>query len=356
MLKRKRFWFGLIISLAFLAYFLYRIDLGEIVQNLRQADYVLALAAVPLYFVGFWIRAIRWRILLDPVRRVSTRRLYPVVLVGLTANNVMPARVGELVRAYLIGEREKVSKSAALGTIAVDRTFDGLVLVAILAAVTIFSGTSAGVKTVGVGTALVFIGASSVLVTLAFSPNRARALALRVLNLLPHGLEEKVEGLLDNFLTGVQSLRNPAVMVSAAVLTFASWSVETSMYVVVGVAFDLDVGLHVYYLIAAGANLALSILASPGGVGPFEATTKTILLAFMSDAEAAAAYAIGLHALLLGPVTVVGFVLLWQMQFSLSQIMGIGNDNGRPPAGEGHDLSAPKVVAGPRPSAPRAGE
>jgi uncharacterized protein (TIRG00374 family) len=268
----------------------------------------------------------------------------------------MPARVGELVRAYLLGEREKVSKSAALGTIAVDRTFDGLVLVAILAAVTIFSGTSAGVRTVGIGTALVFLGASSVLLALAFSPHRARALALRVLNLLPHGLEEKIEGLLDSFLTGVQSVRRPSVMASAAVLTFASWSVETSMYVVVGMAFDLDVGLHVYYLIAAGANLALSILASPGGVGPFEATTKTILLAFMSNAEAAAAYAIGLHALLLGPVTVVGFILLWQMQFSLSDIMGISQQEAEPERSRIETETGPPGIVAPSPTAPRAGE
>jgi uncharacterized protein (TIRG00374 family) len=357
LLKRKRFWFGLAISLAFLAFFLYRIDFGEIIDKLSEANYVLAVAAVPLYFVGFWIRTVRWRILLDPVRHVSTLRLYPVVLVGLTANNIMPARVGELVRAYLIGEREKVSKSAALGTIAVDRTFDGLVLVAILAAVTIFSGTSAGVRTVGAGTAVVFFGATAVLVALAYSPNRARSVTLRFMNMLPHGLGERIEGLLDNFLLGVQSLRRPRVMLSAAVLTFLSWSVETSMYVVVGRAFDLDVGLHVYYLIAAGANLALSILASPGGVGPFEATTKTILLAFMSDAEAAAAYAIGLHALLLAPVTVVGFLLLWSMQVSLGDIMGAGGAGGDSGDAAPDKPGGPSTLAvTPRAAAPPAGE
>lgn len=327
MLRRKRFWFGLVISLAFLGFFLYNTDFDHIVESFRGADYWLAVGSIPLYFAGFWIRTIRWRILMRPISRsVTTARLYPVVLIGLTANNIMPARVGELVRAYLVGEREDVSKSAALGTIAVDRTFDGLVLVAILAAVTIFSGTSAGVKTVGIGTAGAFFAATAVLSALAFSPNKARALALRLLNLLPHGLEERIEELLDNFLVGVQSLRSPTMMVLALLLTFASWSVETAMYVLVGEAFHLDVGLHVYYLIAAGANLALSILASPGGVGPFEATTKAILLAFMADSAnasgQAAAFAIGLHFLLLAPVTAAGLLLLWSMQLSFGAIMG----------------------------------
>lgn len=347
MLRRKRFWFGLVISLGFLAYFLYRTDFGEMVDAFESADYVLAFATVPLYFVGFWIRTMRWRLLMSPVSDVSTRRLYPVVLIGLMANNVMPARVGELVRAYLVGEREKVSKSAALGTIAVDRVFDGLTLVAILAAVTIFSGTSAGVKTVGIGTAVVFFGVAAVLAGLAFSPQRARHLTLYFLNLLPHGLGEKIEEMLDNFLVGVKSLRSPPLLLLAAALSLGSWTAETLMYYTVGQAFNLDVGLHVYFLIAAGANLALSILASPGGVGPFEATTKTILLAFIADEHRSAvtAYAIGLHALLLVPVIMVGFVLLWMMQLSLSEIMGVRKEE-----------VAPTVVTAPQPTAPPASE
>src|SRR5262249_32310253 len=159
----KRFWFGLVVSLAFLAFFLYRTNFREIADAFAGADYALAFAAVPLYFVGFWIRTIRWRWLMRPVRDVPTQRLYPVVLVGLMANNVLPARIGELVRAYLVGEREAVSKPAALGTIAVDRVFDGLTLVAILAGVTAFSGSDSTVKYTGIGTAAVFFAAAATL-------------------------------------------------------------------------------------------------------------------------------------------------------------------------------------------------
>lgn len=330
MLRRKRFWFGLIISLTFLGIFVYRTDLRDTIRAFGEADYVLAFAAVPLYFVGFWIRTIRWRLLLQPVGRFSTARLYPVVLVSLMANNILPARVGELVRAYLVGEREKVSKSAALGTIAVDRTFDGLTLVAILGGVVAVSGTSAGVRGVGIVTALAFAGATAFLVTLAFSPVRARATLLWFARFLPKRLEEMAEGFLDSFMTGLASLRNPVVLVLAALASLASWMVEATMYYVVGEAFGLDLGFHVYMLIAAGANLALSILASPGGVGPFEATTQAILAVYLVSpngvAPLASAYAIALHALLLGPVIVVGFVLLWLMQFSLSDMLGVERD------------------------------
>jgi uncharacterized protein (TIRG00374 family) len=343
LLRNKRFLFGLAISAGFLAFFLYRTDFGDILHAFEGADYALALSAVPLYFIGFWVRTMRWRVLMKPVAGISTRRLYPVVLIGLMANNVMPARVGELVRAYLIGEREKVSKSSALGTIAVDRVFDGLTLVAMLTAVAVFSGSDASVRGIGIGTGAVFAAATAVLVALAFSPDRARGLALRLLNMLPHGLEERVEGVLDNFLAGVQSLRSPVVMLWAAALSLGSWSAESLMYYVVGQAFHLDVGFEVYLLIAASANLALSVLASPGGVGPFEVTTQAVLVDLYGvSQQAASAYALALHALLLGPVIVVGFALLWMSQLSLAELMGSRKAQGE---------AAPSVVAAPRPAA-----
>ena len=106
MLRRKRFWFGIVVAVAFLAFFLARTDFGEISGAFSGADLLLAVAGVPLYFVGFWLRTLRWRTLLGPVTKITTARLYPVVLIGLMANNVAPARIGELVRAYLLGERE----------------------------------------------------------------------------------------------------------------------------------------------------------------------------------------------------------------------------------------------------------
>jgi hypothetical protein len=92
---------------------------------------------------------------------------------------------------------------------------------------------------------------------------------------------------------------------------------------VVGQAFHLDVGFDVYLIIVAAANLALSVFASPGGVGPFELATQTVLVDFGVSTASASAYAIALHALLLAPVVVIGFLLLWSMHFSFRQIMGI---------------------------------
>jgi hypothetical protein len=331
MLKRKRFWLGIAISGVFLAFFLLRTDFSEIREAFSGADYLLAVAAVPIYFVGYWLRTLRWRFLLRPVTDVVTARLFPVVIIGLMTNNIAPMRVGELVRAYLVGERESMSKSTALGTIAVDRTFDGLTLVAVLGVVTTLSHTDAGRQSLGIGAALIFLAGTAVLIGLAFSPVRVRGILLRCAAFLPQRLASKAEEMLDAFLSGLAAIRSPGVLAVAAGISLASWLVEASMYYVVGEAFHLGVGFEVYLIIAAAANLALSIFASPGGVGPFELATREVLVLYEVSSASASAYAIALHALLLAPVILAGLVLLWSMHMSLRQLMGIPDEPQPPP-------------------------
>jgi uncharacterized protein (TIRG00374 family) len=325
LLRRKRVWLGLAISVACLAFFLARTNVSEIRDSFSGANYALAFAAVPVYFVAFWLRTLRWQTLLNPIRHVPATRLYPIALIGLMANNIAPARIGELVRAYLLGERERMPKTTALGTIAVDRAFDGLTLVATLGICTAIAGGDARVKSLGVVTALTFFAAAGVLITLAMAPNRARAVVVSLSRFLPAKVRTPVEGLLDSFLSGLVSIRRPSVLLKAAALSVASWGAEATMYIMIGQAFHLDVGLEVYLIITAAPNLALSILASPGGVGPFEVTTREVLVYFGTASAQASAYALALHALLLGPVILAGFVMLWVTGVSLGQVLGIGD-------------------------------
>ena len=323
MLRRKRFWFGLLITAAFLAVFLARTDFGEIRESFSGADYALAVAGVPLYFIGYWFRAYRWHLLLRPVKHIATRRLYPVVLIGLMSNNVAPARIGELVRAYLVGQRERIDKSAAFGTIALDRTYDGLTLVAILGVMVLVSDANTGVKSLGLGAAALFIAGTAVLVAMAMSPTRVRGWLSRLVRLLPDGLAGRIEGILDSFLSGLAGVRSPSILLLGAAASLASWILEAGMYYVVGEAFNLDVGFEAYLVVVSAANLALSVFASPGGVGPFEVTTREVLVFYGVGSAAASAYAIALHALLLAPVIAVGAVLIWSSRVSMREIMGV---------------------------------
>ena len=286
-------------------------------------NYALAIASIPLYFLGFWVRTFRWRLLMRPVKPVTTARLYPVVMIGLMSNNIAPARIGEIVRAYLVGQREGINKSAALGTIALDRVYDGLTLVAILGLMVLVSGADTTVKSLGLGAAAIFVAGTAVLVAMAMSPTRVRGWSSRLLRLLPERISQRLEDMLDSFLTGLAGVRRPALLLLAAGASLTSWLLEATMYFLVGEAFHLDVGFGAYLLVVSSANLALSVFASPGGIGPFEVTTREVLVFFGVSSASASAYAIALHVLLLAPVIAVGALLIWSSRVSMREIMGI---------------------------------
>lgn len=302
----------------------------------EHADWRLALLSLPIYFAGLLVRTIRWQYLLRPVKKVSTLRLYPVVIIGLMANNVLPARAGELARAYVLGEREKISKTTSLGTIAVDRLFDGVTLIPIMFIIAAIAGDKADFRVLGrdlnfagLGAlmAVLFGIALGVLFYLAFSDGGRRFLHNTVHRFAPARLKPHVEGMLHSFFDGLQALRSPIDLAVAWLMSLVSWMLEATMYYVVARAFGIHEGFEIFLLMTAAANLAIAVIATQGGVGAFELVVSKTIIAFSSAAAAghiqqdAAAYAIGLHALLLVPIVVIGLALMWSMDLSLGDML-----------------------------------
>ena len=334
MLKSRGFWIGIAVSLAFIGLFVRSTDFGKVKDAftaLDGADYALAAASFPVYFAGLWVRAIRWQYLLRPVKRVTTLRLYPVVIIGLMANNLIPARAGELARAYVLSTREKIAKTTVLGTIAVDRLFDGVTLVPMVLIVAALAGPDTRFP-VGFGQELSFAGlgfvmaglfgvAIAILVYLALYDSGRRLLHRGVHRLAPARVKPHVERLLHSFFDGLHALRSPIDLGVALAMSITSWTMEATMYYMVGRAFGIDEGFHIFLLLTAAANLAIAIVASQGGVGPFEVVVSKTVVSFGAAAGVGEAYAIGLHAMLLFPIVAIGLYLMWSMKLTFGDML-----------------------------------
>ncbi|MGA2286002.1 MAG: lysylphosphatidylglycerol synthase transmembrane domain-containing protein, partial [Dehalococcoidia bacterium] len=256
-----------------------------------------------------------------PLGELRVTALYPIVIIGFMANNLIPARAGELVRAYVVGEREKVSKMAALGTIAVDRVFDGITLLPILLIVGAVSGVNSELRTIAIWMTAIFGLLLVVLVVLALSAGLSRTAVDLALRLVPARLKPNVRALAESFLTGLHSFRSPIDMFLASATSVASWLLEATMYYMVGLAFGLHLGFDIYLLICAGANLAIAVIATQGGVGPFEFVAQQTAIHFGVASGLASAYAVALHALVLLPVIAVGLYALWAINLSLGEVL-----------------------------------
>ena len=128
MFRSRQFLVGILVSIVFLAWALSNEDLGKIAGAIGGANYWALLPALALYFLGVWVRAVRWRVLLRPIApKVSPAKTFEVVVIGYMANDVLPARIGELVRAYVLSRREGVPVIA--GTLNMGPSGDAIVVV-----------------------------------------------------------------------------------------------------------------------------------------------------------------------------------------------------------------------------------
>ncbi|MCE2405293.1 MAG: flippase-like domain-containing protein [Dehalococcoidia bacterium] len=332
MLLTRRFWLGIVVSLAFLVLFLWRVDFGDTGRELQGAAYSYFVPAVLCYFLSLAVRSLRWRFLLLHLKPVSVPRLYPVVAIGYMANNMLPVRLGELVRAHFLGEREHLRKASVFSTIAVERVLDGLTLLLFVAVVWPFlpwtgvlRSDEGDLKTAwlvgSIAVAAVFVAAFLSVCLLASSPRLSGGLVRVVPALVPAAVRGRVEELLRLLLDGLGGLRSPGALLAIILLSGPVWLVEGVVYYIMALSFGLDQPFQVVLLVTATSNLATAIPSGIGGIGPFELVAKSTLVAFGVGAEAAAAYAFSVHILALWlPVNVLGLLFLWRENVSLAQV------------------------------------
>ena len=361
---RPHLWLGIAISGAMLLFFVTQLDAGEMVTLLTEANYFYLIPAVGLYFLGVLFRAFRWQFLLNPMRRVPVRRLYPVVVIGYTANNLLPMRLGELVRSYYLARRENLSTSSALGSVAVERVFDGLTLIALVSLTAPlllllgeFDWTAGISQSAAIALAAVVVlafGGLLVFFTLLASWPGFEAAVARLLRLIPGKPGRLAVSFFASFVSALGILNSPRKHLALIGLSLPIWVCEFLVYFLVSYSFNIGAyfdSLGVYLLaiglLTATSNLATGIPSAVGGIGPFEVVAQQTLIALGIGATVAGAYSVFVHLVALWlPVNIVGIaiiiVILARQSISLKQLLG------EPPAAAEGPIRAPaSPTAGP---------
>jgi glycosyltransferase 2 family protein len=314
-MKRWQFWLGVLISIVFMYIALRGLHLEDLGGALRDANYWWLLPGVAVYFIGVWARAWRWHYLLRPVKAISTRSMFPVVAIGYMGNNIYPVRAGEVLRALVLKRREGVAVSASLATIIVERVFDGVVMLAFvflnlpeLAKLTADSGFIGNIQSVALLGAAAFLGALLVFLVAAMFPEKSSSIVRSVvIRFFPQRLQEKVLGLSERFLGGLESLRSPREALMVFVTSVVIWLLETGKYWFVMHAFPgIEVSFFALMLMNGIVNLATTIPSAPGYVGTFDAPGIAVLVAYGVDRALATGYTLVLHVALWLPITALG--------------------------------------------------
>jgi uncharacterized protein (TIRG00374 family) len=334
--KNWRLWLGIGVSAVFLVFLVWTIEFEDLVRALKEANYIYLVPAVGIYFVGIYFRAARWRYILSPVRDVPAGRLYPVVVMGYAANNVLPARAGELVRAYYMAQREHFSGSAALATIGVERIYDVLTLFVITVIATLlllgaFGDVGDDYRNTGIALAvaagIVILVGLIIITVIATNPHTMSAVD-RMIGKLPEAARPKLRNLAFNFIQGLSILNSPRQHGVVFLLSLPVWFAEISVYLTVAYSFGLQdiLGSHLnlalgIVLVTATSNLSTAVPVTIGGIGLFELIAQQTLGIMGVGASVAASYALVVHLVALWlPVNLAGLAFMWRENLSLSQM------------------------------------
>ena len=299
---------GLVISAAALAIALSRADLAAVGQALAAASPVLVLLVVLATCVDIACRTIRWRAILAPVRTVAFVRALAYILVGYLGNNVLPARLGELVRSHYAGDRERISRATILGTIIAERVVDTVVLALIAAGAVIALGIHGAIAfaiVAGLGLALALAIALAAVVAIERLPWLHRANG-------ELGAMRRIGALATRLRRGASVVADPRTLVQALVWSLAAW-----LATIVGfMCAALAVGVHPTWsqiaLIASGTALATAIPAGPGYIGTFELAGVQIAAALNIDPDHSLALVVLAHLSAIAVTSVGGAIaLVW---------------------------------------------
>ena len=291
--------------------------MSEVLRHLRTAHPVPLAAAVVIATITFPLRLVRWRLLLrdERGRPYPATPLWHAIAIGFMANNILPLRAGELVRSYTAAKLAPARFTTVFSSIAVERIFDGLTVVAMLTFALLSSDLPSAVS-VG-GTSIVQLArAAGILGLLALlaavlvvvAPLRAEHLVRRI---LPHArVADKIVDLIEGIRQGLTVLRSPARLAGVIIWSVVLWLVNALAFYVGFQAFDIPVSYSGALLLQGLLVLGISIPSTPGFFGPFEAVIVAVLALYGITSSLAFSYAISFHLTSFVPITLLG---LWSM-------------------------------------------
>lgn len=323
----------LLITVGLMAFFLRNANLGQVWGEILHAQWDLLLLGFVLTLLGYVFRAERWRHLLTPVGAPGFESAFRATSIGFAVNMLLPGRVGEVVRPYVLARREHLSVTATFATIVIERLFDMLVICLIVATfvtllgATVSSESAELLETLETASLLAGLAAICLLVlvfVLAADPIRAGRVVHRLAIWAPGGLVRRVTALVERFLEGLAVTRQARPLGIALIWSVPLWVSTAASIWCVTTAFGIEIPWGGAAILMALIMIGVAV-PTPGGVGGYHAAYQlgaTVLYGAPEDRAVGAALV--MHLVSFGPVTLLGLVFMAQEGLRLRGIRDLG--------------------------------
>ncbi len=305
---------GFVVSAVFIYYILFHsgVSFSDFRENLKRVAFSDVCILAFLYLVPYPIRAWRACILLPQLN-------FPIslggVFVGYAANNVLPFRLGEVVRAQVVGKHTGEKRSLVLSSVLIERVFDGFAIVLLL----FLGARSLDLPEWAVQARLFGIALFSSAILGVFLSGWAAPFITRMIHIcLPwKALQDFALGILEGMKLVTRDLTSGVAILA---LSFVIWGLEGGMYWYGFYAFGIDGSLYQALFVLGIVNLGVLLPSSPGFVGVFEAFCVNSLAVIHVDRAVGLAYGVVLHLLQYIPVTIIGFIYIYRYGIKVRQV------------------------------------
>ena len=325
-----KFWFGIVVSLFFLVLLFNKIDFRLLGAALRSADYRYVFLSICFTFFNYILRAVRWRYLLISSKSIPLSSLYSATIIGYMANNLLPARLGEFVRAYTLAQRENLEAPEVFASLVIDRLFDGF-SVLLLLLITLFTlrlpigmkDAAGALKAGGAIMFLMYCGVVLFLYLLKRQTMRTLSIVGYILKPFPKRLSDKLIPLLGSFIGGIRLSSRGAhlaalLATSAGIWLFCLMSVDMTLR-----SFNIHLPVTASMFILILVIFAVMVPASPGFIGTFHYACYKGLTVFGVPDTMSVSVALIMHGISFFPVIFAGMYYLWKNKISLNELQQV---------------------------------
>ena len=304
------------------------VHLQDVIAGIRQADWISVATVFLLITGGQILRASRWGLLLEPLESLSQRLLLPITCIGFLFVWILPARLGEVVRPYLLQQNSNVGLSPAMGSIVLERLIDATFLVVLLSICLPALRLPALILTAFKG--FVFLLLAAVLLVLFGSlPAFRRRFFQVVSRLLPESWVEFLTGVADTFYRGMQAVMSVKRLLSVLALTSIIWGTALAAFLVLFRSMDLHLGLLAATTVLVLTCLGIALPAAPGFIGNYHYACIVAMGLFGVAKDTALAYAILIHFLTLVVLVAMGLFFINVSKLKLSFSLKSAIDRGQ---------------------------
>ena len=317
-MRNWKLWVGLVFSILFIWLAFRKVDWEGLRNSLTTANYFYLLPIIALTILTYVIRAWRWKYLLLRIKEIRVYNLFVVTIIGFMANNILPARLGEFVKAYALARKEDLGTSLSLATIVMERIFDVFFL--LIYAVLILPMLRSQEWLLYLLLLINVVSLTAVILLKLKTPLLLR-LIRSLLSRFPAKWVDRVVGVVDSFSSGLRVLGSWKDVVIASILSLALWGTVVITIYLAFIAFDMDLPVLAAVVVMVILMLGKALPSSPGFVGTFQFFASIGLIEIFSvPKDLALSFSIVYHAAQYLPITALGLFYLWREGWSFSDI------------------------------------